>query len=154
MELRGATEEFAVSASTAIPSGLRRRDRSQYQDGAAERSLPARRAPDWPCAQGHWKTITFVAAPRRNGMKALCTVDGSMNGAKFLAYVEQCLAPTPKRKDIVVIDHLPAHKAAGIHERLDHCPQYAEIATPESGQYFRACERISEITIGPKCIEV
>jgi len=44
--------------------------------------------------QGHWKTITFVAALRRNGMRAPCTVDGSMNGAKFLAYVEQCLAPT------------------------------------------------------------
>src|SRR5882724_7089307 len=43
--------------------------------------------------QGHWKTITFVAALRRNGMRAPCTVDGSMNGAKFLAYVEQCLAP-------------------------------------------------------------
>src|SRR5947208_9411555 len=51
--------------------------------------------------QGHWKTITFVAALRRNGMRAPCTVDGSMNGAKFLAYVEQCLAPTLKRKDIV-----------------------------------------------------
>src|SRR5262249_386511 len=64
--------------------------------------------------QGHWKTITFVAALRRNGMRAPCTVDGSMNGAKFLAYVKQCLAPTLKRKDIVVIDNLPAHKAAGI----------------------------------------
>ena len=62
--------------------------------------------------QGHWKTITFVAALRRNGMRAPCTVDGSMNGAKFLAYVEQCLAPTLKRKDIVMIDNLPAHKAA------------------------------------------
>ena len=31
--------------------------------------------------QGHWKTITFVAALRRNGMRAPCTVDGSMNGA-------------------------------------------------------------------------
>lgn len=56
--------------------------------------------------QGHWKTITFVAALRRNGMRASCTVDGSMNGKKFLAYVEQCLAPTLKRKDIVVIDNL------------------------------------------------
>src|SRR6516225_5186336 len=27
--------------------------------------------------QGHWKTITFVAALRRNGMRAPCTVDGS-----------------------------------------------------------------------------
>ena len=39
-------------------------------------------------------------------MRAPCTVDGSMNAAKFLAYVKQCLAPTLKRKDIVVIDNL------------------------------------------------
>ena len=66
--------------------------------------------------QGHWKTMTFVAALRRNGMRAPCTVDGAMNGTKFLAYVKQCLAPTLKRKDIVVIDNLPAHKAAGVRE--------------------------------------
>jgi len=42
--------------------------------------------------QGHWKTITFVAALRRNGMRAPCTVDGAMNGTKFLAHVKQCLA--------------------------------------------------------------
>ena len=69
--------------------------------------------------QGHWKTITFVAALRRNGMRAPCAVDGSMNGAKFLAYVKQCLAPTHKRKDIVVIDNLPAHKAAAIREAIE-----------------------------------
>ena len=52
--------------------------------------------------QGHWKTITFVAALRRHGMRASQTIDGSMTGKKFLAYVEQCLAPTLKRKDIVM----------------------------------------------------
>jgi hypothetical protein len=52
--------------------------------------------------QGHWKTITFVAALRRNGMRAPCTVDGSMSGSKFLAYVQQCLAPT--RRDLSVAD--------------------------------------------------
>jgi transposase len=87
--------------------------------------------------QGHWKTITFVAALRRNGMRAPCTVDGSMNGAKFLAYVKQCLAPTLKRKDIVVIDNLPAHKAAGIREAIEargatlrYLPQYSPDLNP------------------------
>jgi len=69
--------------------------------------------------QGHWKTITFVAALRRNGMRAACTVDGAMNGPKFLAYVKQCLAPTLRRKDVVVIDNLPAHKAAGVREAIE-----------------------------------
>lgn len=69
--------------------------------------------------QGHWKTITFVAALRRHGMTAPQTIDGSMTGKKFLAYVEQCLAPTLKRKDVVMIDNLPAHKAAGVREAIE-----------------------------------
>lgn len=56
---------------------------------------------------GHWKTITFVAGLRPNGMTAPCVLDGSMTGKTFLAYVEQCLVPTLKRNDIVVIDNLP-----------------------------------------------
>ena len=47
--------------------------------------------------QGHWKTITFVAALRQHGMRASQTIDGAMTGKKFSAYVEQCLAPTLKR---------------------------------------------------------
>ncbi len=37
-------------------------------------------------------------------------LDGAMNGAAFLAYVEQVLVPTLKPGDIVVMDNLPAHK--------------------------------------------
>ena len=69
--------------------------------------------------QGHWKTITFVAALRQHGMTVPQTIDGSMTGEKFLTYVEQYLAPTLKRKDIVMIDNLPAHKAAGVREAIE-----------------------------------
>ena len=87
--------------------------------------------------QGHWKTITFVAALRRHGMTAPQTIDGSMTGKKFLAYVEQCLAPTLKRKDIVMIDNLPAHKAAGVREAIEargatlrYLPKYSPDLNP------------------------
>ena len=87
--------------------------------------------------QGHWKTITFVAALRRHGMRASRTIDGSMTGKKFLAYVEQCLAPTLKRKDIVMIDNLPAHKAAGVREAIEargatlrYLPKYSPDLNP------------------------
>jgi transposase len=87
--------------------------------------------------QGHWKTITFVGALRRNGMDAPCTVDGSMNTAKFLAYIKQCLAPTLKRKDIVVLDNLAAHKAPAIREAIEergaelrYLPQYSPDLNP------------------------
>jgi hypothetical protein len=34
-------------------------------------------------------------------------IKGAMNGEAFLAYIEQCLVPTLKRRDIVVVDNVP-----------------------------------------------
>lgn len=87
--------------------------------------------------QGHWKTITFVAALRHNGMKAPSIVSGPMNGKKFLSYVKRRLAPTLKSRDIVTIDNLPAHKAAGIRETIEargatlrYLPKYSPDLNP------------------------
>jgi len=52
-------------------------------------------------------------------MTAPFVYDGAMNGAVFLAYVEQMLVPTLQPGDIVVMDNLPAHKAAGIREAIE-----------------------------------
>ena len=52
-----------------------------------------------------WKTVTFVAALRHDGMTAPMMIRGAMNGEAFLAYVDQCLVPTLKRGDIVVMDN-------------------------------------------------
>lgn len=87
--------------------------------------------------QGHWKTLTFVAGLRRNGMTAPCVIDGSMNGTTFLAYVEQSLVPALKRNDIVVMDNLPAHKVPGVREAIEakgaelrYLPQYSPDLNP------------------------
>jgi hypothetical protein len=42
---------------------------------------------------GHWKTTTFTAALRRDGIAAPMVLDGPMSGEAFLAYVEQALIP-------------------------------------------------------------
>src|ERR1700738_5164864 len=55
---------------------------------------------------GHWKTITLVAGLRHDGMVAPFVIDGPMNVRAFLAYVEQCLAPTLDRGDIVMLDNV------------------------------------------------
>ena len=68
---------------------------------------------------GHWQTVTFVAALRQNAMTAPRGIKGAMKGETFLAYVEQCLAPTLKRHDTVVMDHLNAHKVAGVREAIE-----------------------------------
>jgi transposase len=68
---------------------------------------------------GHWKTITFVAGQRCNGMTAPFVVEGPMNGKIFQTYVERCLVPTLPRKDIVIMDNLAAHKLPGIRQAIE-----------------------------------
>jgi transposase len=68
---------------------------------------------------GHWKTTTFTGALRLSGMTAPLVYDGAMNGTVFLAYVEQVLVKTLAPGDMVVMDNLPAHKAAGIREAIE-----------------------------------
>jgi transposase len=67
---------------------------------------------------GHWKTTTFVAALRHDQLTAPMVVDGPMNGRVFREYVRQVLAPTLQPGDIVVMDNLSSHKAAGVQEAI------------------------------------
>jgi transposase len=68
---------------------------------------------------GHWKTTTFTAGLRCDGLVAPFVLDGPMNGEAFLVYVETVLAPSLSAGDIVVIDNLPAHKIAGIRAAIE-----------------------------------
>jgi len=68
---------------------------------------------------GHWKTTTFVAALRHDGLTAPMVVDGAINGELFWAYVAQILVPTLKAGDIVVMDNLSAHKVAGVKAAIE-----------------------------------
>ena len=68
---------------------------------------------------GHWKTTTFTAGLRCDGIVAPFVLDGPMNGEAFLVYVEKVLAPSLSEGDIVVIDNLPAHKVEGIRAAIE-----------------------------------
>jgi len=59
---------------------------------------------------GHWKTTTFVAGLRADGLVAPVVVDGAMNGDLFVAYARQVLVPVLRAGDIVVMDNLSSHK--------------------------------------------
>ena len=72
-----------------------------------------------PVPHGHWKTSTFVAGLRTNGLTAPLVVDGAMNGDIFRSYVEQVLAPTLGPGDIVILDNLGSHKVAGVREGIE-----------------------------------
>ena len=82
-----------------------------------------------PVPHGHWKITTFVGALRLDGVAAPMTLDGAMNKAAFLAYVEQVLVPTLRPGDVVVMDNLPAHKPLAVREAIErvclHQPTYS-----------------------------
>ena len=86
---------------------------------------------------GHWKTITFVAGLRHDGMVAPFVTDGAMNGPIFVQYLKQYLVPKLKRRDTVIMDNLPAHKVPGVREaieaagaKLRYLPQYSPDLNP------------------------
>jgi len=68
---------------------------------------------------GHWKTTTFLAGLRLEGLSAPLVVDGAINGDIFLAYIRQHLAPTLKPGDVVIMDNLSSHKVAGVREAIE-----------------------------------
>ena len=68
---------------------------------------------------GHWHTTTFLCGLRSDGLVAPLVLDGAINGAAFLAYVEQMLAPTLRVGDIVICDNLASHKVAGVREAIE-----------------------------------
>ncbi len=86
---------------------------------------------------GHWKTLTLVAALRREGIIAPCVFDGPINGRSFLAYVRDTLVPALRPGDIVVLDNLGSHKGSKVREaiqaagaRLIFLPPYSPDLNP------------------------
>jgi transposase len=93
---------------------------------------------------GHWKTTTFVAALRWDGLTAPCVIDGAMNGDLFVAYVGQMLVPTLRAGDVVVMDNLACHKRAEVRAaiegagcRLLYLPPYSPDFNPIEPAYAK-----------------
>src|SRR6202045_1043331 len=84
---------------------------------------------------GHWETLTFIAGFRQTGIVAPMVIKGAMNGEAFLAYVKQCLVPTLKRRDIVVVDNVSFHKVAGIEEAIQAAGASLRYLPPYSPEF-------------------
>jgi transposase len=68
---------------------------------------------------GHYKSLTFTAALRADGVVATQVLDGPMTGARFRAYVTGVLVPALRPGDTVVMDNLPCHKSAAVRAALE-----------------------------------
>jgi putative transposase len=67
---------------------------------------------------GHWNTMTFVAALRRDRIEAPWLLDRPMNADSFRIYVEQVLAPTLQPGDMVIADNLASHRRPDIRAAI------------------------------------
>jgi transposase len=61
----------------------------------------------------------MIGAIRIDGPCAAAMVDGPVDADVFRAYVRLALAPTLHAGDIVVLDNLQPHKAAGVREMIE-----------------------------------
>jgi transposase len=68
----------------------------------------ARRPGRYP--HGHWRTLTFIAALRRDRLDAPCLFDGPINGEAVTARVTHSLVSTLSPGDPVILDNLGSHK--------------------------------------------
>ncbi len=68
---------------------------------------------------GHWKTTTFIAGLRRDGIVAPFVLDGPVNRDAFEAYVAKVLVPELRAGDTVVMDNLSSHKGPRVSKLIE-----------------------------------
>jgi transposase len=83
------------------------------------------------------RNLTLLGALSYRGLEAVMTVDGATDALVFQAYVEQVLAPTLRRGEVVVMDNLSAHKVpaieaaiAAVGAKLIYLPPYSPEWSP------------------------
>ena len=70
-----------------------------------------------PDARFHRTTI--LSSVKLDGTTVPFVFEGALNGELFRADVTQCLAPSLKPGDIVIMDHLSSHKVSGVVEAIE-----------------------------------
>ena len=68
---------------------------------------------------GHWKTLTFIAALRFDGMTAPMSSMARWMGQHLLHMSSRFLTPTLKKGDIVFMDNLRTHKVDGVRQAIE-----------------------------------
>jgi transposase len=84
---------------------------------------------------GHWKTTTLIAALDQRGIRCATTVDGAINGAVFVAFVQQVLVPTLRPGEVVILDNLSAHKLPAVRAAVEAADAVLLYLPPYSPDY-------------------
>jgi transposase len=87
----------------------------------------------------------MISAIRLTGVEAPMVIDGAMDSLVFRGYIERMLTPTLHAGDIVVMDNLSPHKAAGVREAIEavdasllYLPPYSPDLNPIEAMWSKA----------------
>jgi len=122
--VKGLRQAFAKQVETAL-APLAKRLKFIDESGAhlGMTRLYGRAAPGQRVTEGSPATsgthYTFIASLSMSGVEAPLIFEGALNGDIFETYVCDLLGPTLKRKDIVIMDNLAAHKQVRIREAIE-----------------------------------
>jgi transposase len=73
----------------------------------------------WSVPRNRGPNTTLLSSMTLEGMGSSLTVEGATTSVVFEAYVEQVLAPSLRRGQVVVMDNLSAHKGERIEELIE-----------------------------------
>jgi transposase len=80
---------------------------------------PKGRRARWSVPRNRGANTTLLSSMSMEGMGPSLSVEGSTTSVVFEAYVEQVLAPTLRRGQVVVMDNLSAHKGERVKELIE-----------------------------------
>ncbi len=82
--------------------------------------------------------VTVIGAISIKQVVAVMTLNGSMNSNAFKVFIEKCLLPQLWKGAVVVMDNLPAHKAAEIEPLIQSVAANVLYQSPYSPDFNQA----------------
>ena len=76
--------------------------------------------------------LTILSSLRMDGTMEALVFEGALNGELFTGYMKNCLAPTLREGDVVIMDNLSSHKVSGLEEIVKECGARIEYLPPYS----------------------
>jgi transposase len=91
-----------------------------------------------------WESVTVIAAPGADGVRAPLALPGAVHAANFRAYVAVELVPALRPGDVVVFDDLAAHHSEEVREAIESAGARVLPLPPYSPDYSPIGEMFSK----------
>jgi transposase len=96
-------------------------------------------------APASWESVTVIAALGLDGVRAPLAFPGATDTAAFQTYIEQVLVPALHAGDVVVLDNLKPHLAAGVAAAIESAGASVLPLPPYSPDYTPIEEMFSKV---------